>query len=225
MQICPDLLIGTFPYIEQMQYKTAIMAIVGVAVIASVFTLNFSSETDAMPGPKDSSFVMGHVTAWVFDQDGNVKAYRQTDNAIVNTGLDIIANQVFGNGTIANGTAAGPAYATSGGTAKALALGTGGDGTPQAGQDDLTTYLTGCNNQTTSWIGGAGDVSTNVVLISNTTFSGTDGCAGQINEVGIFTDVSGTQNGRLFAIQEFGAVTVGSDDTLTINWDITFSDT
>jgi len=204
------------------------MAIVGVAILSSVFTLNFSSNSDGVPSAADSSFAMGHVTAYLVGEDGNVKAYRQTDNVIVNTGLDIIANQVFGNGTVTNSTLnIGPAYSTSGGTVKAVAVGTGGGGTPMPGQADLETYNTNCANKTTSWTEGkdvSGDNMTSVVVTSNTTFNGADNCDLTINEVGLFTDVTGTQDGRMFALQEFGDVTVGSSDTLTINWDITFAD-
>ena len=216
-----------------MQNKTAIMAIVGVAVLASVISFNLADLSDGTPSANDSAFIMGHVTATLTDENGYIKAYRQTDNMIVNTGLDIIANQVFSNGTITNNTAAGDAYATSGGTVKAVALGTGGDNQPQEGQDDLTTYLSGCTNKTAGddgdnsyWDAGtdnSASTSDSVVVTSNTTFSGSN-CQGSIDEVGLFTDITGTAGGRLFAIQEFDAISVGSSDTLTINWDITFAD-
>ena len=214
-----------------MQNKTAIMAMVGVAVLASVITFSISSDAEnSLPSAADSTFASGHVTAYLFDADGNVKAYRQTDNVIVNTGLDIIANQVFGNGTITNSTAEG---GSSGGTVGYLALGTGGNSAPEAGQTVLTTYLSGCANLTdgsnsgTDWEESSdttGDA-TNVVIISNTTFQGSAGCTSTtVNEVGLFTALTGTQDGKLFAIQEFSDINVGSSDTLTINWDITFTD-
>ena len=217
-----------------MQNKTAIMAIVGVAVLASVISFNLADLSDGTPSANDSAFIMGHVTATLTDENGYIKAYRQTDNMIVNTGLDIIANQVFSNGTITNNTAAGDAYATSGGTVKAVALGTGGDNQPQEGQDDLTTYLSGCTNKTAGddgdnsyWDAGtdnSASTSDSVVVVSNTTFNGSDGCNIAVDEVGILTRLSGTQDGRLFAIQEFTEISVGASDTLTINWDITFAD-
>ncbi len=41
------------------------------------------------------SLLNGNVVVRVFDDDGSIKAFRQTDNHIVVTGMEILASQLF----------------------------------------------------------------------------------------------------------------------------------
>lgn len=47
------------------------------------------------PSTTTGTFMTGHVTAVVYDEEGIIKAYRQADNAIVITGLETLADQLF----------------------------------------------------------------------------------------------------------------------------------
>jgi len=53
------------------------------------------------------SLLNGNVLVRVFDEDGSIKAFRQTDNHIVVTGMEILASQLFNDtrGSIAGGYA------------------------------------------------------------------------------------------------------------------------
>src|SRR3990172_4587950 len=53
------------------------------------------------PSSKASAMLAGNVKVTQFGPDGNVIAYRQTDNHIVLRGMELIMSQVFGgiNGT------------------------------------------------------------------------------------------------------------------------------
>ena len=76
---------------------TSLMALMGIAILSSGLTYAMTQPTES-PNPMDSEGVIyGHLTATLRDGDGNIQAYRQTDNLIVDSGFNIMAIQVFGN--------------------------------------------------------------------------------------------------------------------------------
>lgn len=206
---------------------TTIMALMGIAILSSGLTYAISQPQTTATLVQETPMILGHVTAILTDSDGNIKAYRQTDNRIVDVGLDVLANQLFGNGSTTT------TLAETAGTVKAMAIGTGGDTTTTAFTDtDITSQatITGCANKTGAANdslfneGTTGPDSTSVVnMVANVTFQGSAGCNGSIREAGLFTDITGTQDGVMFARQVFTDVSVGSSDSLTLNWDILFT--
>jgi len=195
-------------------YTYAIL-VVAVAAISTGLTFQAIGLGENAPAETvDSSSISGHITATLYDEDGYVKAYRQTDNRIVDRGLDIIADLVFGTGLV-----------TGESVIDAMSVGTGG-GSSGAGQLDLTSRagLGGaCVNQTATFAQGA----TGAGLINVTAtslFTGIAGCNGSINEAGLFADTTGGSAGNMFARQSFGAISVGSSDQLDITWSIQIND-
>ena len=233
-----------------MKQGTTVLALLGVAIISAGLTFAVA-QNDATPNlsaplPKAGSFVNGHVTVYLHDENGNLKAFRESDNQILNRGLEAILKQTFGNWTTNNPVAGGSTFnLTNGnqmqaGSVKSMSLGTGGETATKAVTGNLGSIagFTGtCANKTAAFVlsnGGANanpSIGTKLVIVTNVTFSGggADTCAGSsIDEVGLFTSTDGgtdATGGILFARQTFSALTVGASDTLTINWDITFQDT
>jgi len=59
--------------------KTYALLVVAVAAVSSGLTFQaFDFVEDSPTGSADISGVFGHLTATLFDEDGYVKAYRQT---------------------------------------------------------------------------------------------------------------------------------------------------
>jgi len=202
--------------------KSMILGLLSLTVILSVNTYTTAFETeDSSTG--ESGSVMGHMTLTVLDENGNIKAYRQSDNRIVQNGTTIMAQETFG--TVAGGIGA------SSGPVTHIGIGTGGTFTTST--DTFITSITGCARLPATFTSagattnGGGFATINVKATA--TFQG--GTAGAsctsnlfIQEAGTFN--SGTANaGEMFARNTFGTVTtLGSADTLTIDWTFTFSD-
>ena len=221
------------------------MAFLGVAILSAGMTFavfQFDENTNTPSTQATSSFLKGHLTAVLKDEDGNVKAYRQTDNLITGFGLETIIKQTFGNSTL-DGTSTS-FNVTTGNTVKTMAI---GEGTTAPGYDDGDlgdrTNLGSCGNNTLlAWKLSDGGANTDpnhndaLVIVANSTFTGSAGCGSgggiSVTEAGLFTSPSGGSTGNdgsadagyLFARQTFTAVSVTTSDTLTINWDITFAD-
>jgi len=150
-----------------------------------------------------------HLTATLFDEDGYVKAYRQTDNRIVDVGLDVIADLVFGT-----------SLTSSPSVIDVMAVGVSGTSSAAA-QTDLIdrTGLGSCVNATVGFIQGA--TGAGLVNVTDTvSFLGSAGCNAGIQEAGLFD----AQSGNLFARQSFSVINVGGSDQLDITWSIEIND-
>ncbi|HSB84169.1 MAG TPA: hypothetical protein VLD64_06770, partial [Nitrosarchaeum sp.] len=74
---------------------------IAVAIAVGVIGVNAISESNSeIPSLSSSGLnILGHATFTVTDSDGNIKAYRQTDNAIITNGKDCVARFLFNNAT------------------------------------------------------------------------------------------------------------------------------
>jgi len=191
--------------------NTYAILVVAVAAISSGLTFQaIGVGEDAPVGTADESGIYGHLTAILYDEDGDVKAYRQTDNRIVDTGLDLLADLVFGT-TLAPNVAS---------AVDIMAIGVSGT-VSAAAQTDLLdrTGLGTCTNATVTFIQGA--TGAGLVNVTDTvSFLGSAGCAAGIQEAGLFD----ANNGNMFARQSFGLITVGGSDQLDITWSIQIND-
>ena len=150
--------------------------------------------------------ITGYVTLQVFDKDGNLKQTVENHNLIVDVGFDEMAEAIFGVGGV--GTT----------LFDFIEIGTSSTA-PSAGQTALVSPIGGCAR--------VQDVSPDVnTLISGETsisvissFSGVT-CAGGIQEAGIFNSLAG---GQMLGRSIFGIVTIGSSDTLNLNYTVTLT--
>jgi len=78
----------------------AIMGIVVSIAVGIVGVQAISESNSEIPSLNSSGLnILGHATFTVTDSEGNIKAYRQTDNAIITTGKDCVARFLFNNAT------------------------------------------------------------------------------------------------------------------------------
>jgi len=190
--------------------NTYAILVIAVAAVSSGLTFQaIGLSEDAPVGTADESGIYGHLTATLYDEDGYVKAYRQTDNRIVDTGLDVIADLVFGT-----------SLTTSPSVIDIMAIGVSGTASAAA-QTDLIdrTGLSGCANATVIFTQGA--TGAGLVNVTDTrSFLGSAGCNAGIQEAGLFD----ANNGNMFARQSFLVINVGGSDQLDITWSIEITD-
>ena len=194
-----------------------------ITVILSAATF-LTTQNIAPSSPNDSSFVMGHVTLKVIDENGNIRDYRQSDNVIVGTGWDTLVQTAF-PGDYSFGAIV--TTATSSTPFGFIGVGTDGLVSPLgAGDPALSAEV--CRSAF-SEIFSAGavvdpDPITGFSAITIEIAADFDGigCPGfTLNEAGIFNDPAA---GEMFARNTFGDVApLGSDDTLELDWSLTFT--
>ena len=195
------------------------MAMIMIAVAAvgtsGTFALadTFDSQSDSTT--KDSQAMFGHVEATVYDEDGNIKAYTQSDNKIVNNGLDMIMVNTFA-GTPTGGIAnLGPASNIQLGSATA--------------EETLTaaktiTAIASCAPDTFTGVSAGGGAA---ITLTSTFTSADDGagCLTTIGEAGLFNGATGSGTDSMFAQNKFAStVTLSGTDSLVVNWSFTFTD-
>jgi len=195
--------------------NTYVILVIAVAAVSSGLTFQaIGMVEDAPVGTTDESGISGHITATLYDDDGYIKAYRQTDNRIVDRGLDIIGDLVFGLSLV-----------TGESIIDAMAVGTGTTSSA-VGDVDLETRagLGGaCANQTAAF--SQGDSGTgHINVTASSSFQGSAGCDGAITEAGLFDTLAGAPTGNLFARQAFSVINVGTSDQLDITWTIQIDD-
>jgi hypothetical protein len=193
-----------------------IAMLVGLAAVASIggaFALVQTNQpVSAMHS--DGMKTMGHVVLTVLGPDGGIKAYRQTDNLVVNNGDNSTVNKMFGVARTTTGTV---------GTFNAVAVGTGATG-PTTADTALGTQVGHKVIATTSI---ATATHGNVVLTANFAAGKITNSSNQnVAEAGIFDNsVANLSNNstNLFARQTFTSISIGPTDTLQITWSVNIS--
>ena len=188
--------------------NVAILALTVVA-ISSGGAFAMIQDNEVPQTTSDDVKVLGHVEVVARNADGEVKAYRQTDNIIVTRGFECAAQDLFG---------APQTNCASIGIFDDIAVGIGGT----AADVTDTDIETQASNKRTD---GTVDDATNgaviaVTWLANTLKNGTGTTA--VVESGLF-DAVGNATGNMFARQTFTAINVGESDTLTVTWTITFA--
>lgn len=183
----------------------AIVAIVGGLATISAFSSepnNFQTQVISY----DKATANGHFTIVVTDENGIVKKYLQTDNLVVDTGLDCMGDLVFGT-----------ALCTGEAFFDFLAIGTGSTA-PVISNSALETPIGGCARVQDGTV--AGDTATpgEMTATVESLFSGAT-CAATVTEAGVFDALT---TGNMIARSTFGAVIVGASDTITITYNILF---
>jgi hypothetical protein len=186
-----------------------------------------------------TGLMMGHLTIEAHDEGGDLIAYRQTDNEVVDDGEQCILKMLFattdstaGRGGYTSTTACTGALT---GAWDVIAIGTDNDnGAYAAGrtvaQQDVLVLL-GNETSTTkglergtattkTWTNGTAATTTKLVMSKTFTFDGTGGRAHAIGESGLFNSTTADANGML-ARQTFTDVSLSNGDSITITWTFT----
>ena len=219
---------------------TLIIASVGATLaLTQGFDLVSYNEKSSPQG----ALLTGNVKVTQFDKDGNIIAYRQSENHIVETGMQTIMGQVF---DFVNDT-----YAVKSSPVSHMAIGTQGEWRLLYNDTDLRARVSDtfptCNRfpitTVNSTAGGGGVnpdwgpdkspgtcVAPNCKAQMNITASASffggapDLCAiASIDEAGIYTD-STLGSLTMLARNNFGSVTLNALDTLQLDWEFTFTD-
>ena len=223
--------------------KTAIVLGVALMVVAGLFTATVTGFVSVQPTQTaklvgaNGAYLTGHVTTILTDSEGNVKQYRQSDNVITNNGENCVAKLLFqddgsgaglgsGTGTTASGASScagslnSPWTAIAIGTSTTKANGTNyllGSELSGSGLDRArATTITYTNSS-----GTAGTSAATVVL--SKTFTNT-GSSVQVAESGLFNTTTANTN-SMFARQNFTAIGLGNQDSLTVQWTINIGGT
>lgn len=197
-------------------------AVIGIAVsllgIYGFSGTSFGSTETSMTS--ESGFMLGHITFTVYDPNGNVKAYVQTDNRVVDQGEACAVKRVF------LVTATGSADCSGGATGEfnVIALGTGA-GAIDDNNIALTTETAaaGLARAAASSVSITDDPSGTGGALATLTKAFTNTSAGSVTvtESGVFNSTSTSADG-MFARQTFTGIPVAVSDTLTVTWNITF---
>ena len=237
---------------NSMNSKTTIVGLVAaVAVLSGAMGLSvtgaFSDLKVAEYVPGAAGMLIGHLEVEAYHADGELFAYRQLDNAVVDDGEQCILKMLFatsgagGDGTgLADGrgeyTSSEGALASNDAAAAADSPCTGvltgawdiiGIGTGAVAATDTDVVLGGeillydgdRNVATTkTWTNGTGGGNAaNTQIVLSKTFTANGGAFGDIAESGLFNSTTPLGSGML-ARNVFTAVTINDGDSITITW-------
>ena len=177
-----------------------------------------------------TGLMMGHLTVEAHNDGGDMIAYRQTDNEVVDDGEQCILKMLFA--TTGSGEAGRGEYTSTGAGGCTGALTGAWDvisiGTDTTAVDDTHVIL---GNETSTsvglergtattktWTNGTGATTTKLVL--SKTFTSDSPRAHTIAESGLFNSTTVDANGML-ARQVFTGVALSDGDSITITWTFT----
>ena len=179
--------------------------IIALSAITVIMATNLSEELGTY-SLKSQAGIVGHLTLTAYDDNGNVIAYRQTDNIVVNIGDDCISELIFP-------VTSGPVCSVTTQFDR-VHIGTGDSSGAIEGTTSLVAYNseTGFASATLTQASGIGGADT---LITANFFN----VGATIQEASI-QETSATTSSTL-AIQSFSAIPLGGADDLTIQWTVT----
>jgi hypothetical protein len=181
-----------------------------IAVLFATGTLSFATQ-NTEPATYDQSTFMGHLVLVQKDTDGNIKAYRQSDNIVTTVGKSCAIMEIFGQST-SNTTGSQQTMCGGGGANSGLFnyVGIGTDATGEVVGNTALAAATGSRQQDT----GVGLVNSSGVyaIIEPSAFTG---LTATIREAGLFDALTGN---HMFARKTFADIGLTSSDSLTVTW-------
>lgn len=217
---------------------TTLVLGVALAVVAGLFSSTIFGLTGTKANVNSidsntSAMMTGHVITTVTDADGNIKAYRQSDNLIVNNGENCVLKMLFGasGGTsVGTGTNTCTGAITSGFRVIAIGNNTSvaGNTNSTLGADYTSSSISGLQRKTATTITLTNSTATTGVsqatAVLAATFTNNGSSGQQVTESGLFNSTSTAADG-LFARQQFSAVTLNNGDQITVQWTVNIGGT
>ena len=219
-----------------MNYRlAAVMAVMGVSLgvgflVFSGAAMNSSAQASELSNNQGA--ITGHVSLAIYDQLGNIKAYSQSDNTIVNSGKNCISQKLFAvdHGCSLNGSRQTNAIFNAALDTEyqdrftIIAVGTGST-LPAASAHGTVTGLVatsatktlsgGSLSQTSTGADPAAVASASVTdIVATFSNSGTNDIT--YTEAGLFN-----KNNVMFAYQDITDAILSDGDSLTVTWSIT----
>lgn len=192
-------------------------AIIAVGALSASLTMGYPDNLSTMSvNPLQSSArMLGHVTLTATDENGNIKAYRQTDNVITNQLDDCLQKLAFSGVTGAGCTGGASASMFS-----KMALGAAASPVTSEDRVAMGLYITtpasstGFDSAALTQATGTGGSA----LLITSTFR--PGIVVTVTEAAIQDTAVTTGSAQEAAIQSFTGISLGASDTLTIQWTI-----
>jgi hypothetical protein len=208
---------------------STIFLVTALAVTTGVLGLTLTGtfdETQNLQLNAASAFMSGHLVVEAFDEGGNMIAYRQTDNEVVDDGEQCILRMLFQPAQSLGRAAYTGVGACTGALTGAwtnIAIGTGTTAAADTqvllvNETSTTGGLERGQATTATWTNGTGTDATKIVL--SRTFTSDSPRAHTISESGLFNSTVGDANGML-ARQAFTGVALSTGDSITITWTFT----
>ena len=226
-----------------MKSSSAIIALVAALAVTSgglglSLTGIFDEDRIITASNTANGLMMGHMVVEAHNEMGELIAYRQADNEVVDDGEQCILKMLFATTEGANAGRGGYTSTTActgdlTGAWDIIAIGTDNDngdyasGTAAATVDALvllgneTSTSKGLERGTATtktWTNGTGSTTTKIELSKTFTNLSTNNAA--IAESGLFNSTTAAGSGML-AHKEFSAVTLTTNDSITITWTFT----
>ncbi len=204
--------------------KNLAMVLIAAVVVSTGGVFAYTENTQPLQttgSQKELPVVLGHIEVTAKDANGDIKAYRQTDNLVVSNGLNATINQLFGSAALA--VPGSQLTNTAVSTFKFVGVGTGSTG-PVYTDTNLGTQRGNKVSGTVSPISAGGGTGMGGQIVGNWAANRLQNGSGTatITEAGLFDGfANGTSN--MYARQTFSAINVASADTLQVTWKITFS--
>lgn len=178
------------------------------------------SHVSAAPVTSNDAFaIVGHVTMVLYDNEsGEIKAYRQSDNLVVNDGLETILDYIFGD-TLFGSTGLNGVTET---VVSHMALGNKvSPPVANATATGLDAEVSACTR-----IAIAGSATGLTATLTATFDAAADNnCAVTVSELGLFTESAAGGNDQLFAKQStFTPITLTTADSLAVTWTVGMAD-
>ena len=184
-------------------------AIIALSAITVIMATNYSEELGTY-SLKSQAGIVGHLTLTAYDDNGNVIAYRQTDNTILNVGDDCISELIF------SVTSSAQCSGTS--QFDRIFIGTGDSSGATEGSTGLVTPVSQTGFASAAMTPASGGNGADTLITANFFNVGAT-----IQEASI-QESSATGSDPL-AIQSFSAIPLGGSDDLTIQWTVTIDGT
>jgi len=220
--------------------STSIALVAALAVTSGGLGLSltgvFDDDSVIAQSNTATGLMMGHLTIEAHDERGNLIAYRQTDNEVVDDGEQCILKMLFattgsgeaGRGEYASGGNSGACTGVLTGAWDVIAIGTQNDDSPFDAAADTQVVL---GNETSTslglergiattktWTNGTGSTTTKIVM--SKTFTSDSPRPHAVGESGLFNSTTVAGSGML-ARQVFTDVSLSDGDSITITWTFT----
>ncbi len=185
--------------------KYGVFSIIAIAAILGIGTVTAFTQPNELfnDGLTDRVGAYGYFTLSVHNEAGELTQFVQSDNTVVDVGIDCMSDLIFGT-TICTGEA----------FFDWIEIGTGSTA-PTSGDTTIETAIGGCarvQDATVAVVSPTGEITATV----ESTFSGAT-CAATVTEAGVF---DATTTGNLLARSTFAGVTIGASDTLTVTYNV-----
>ena len=204
------------------------LSLTALGVIAGAFGLfvtgAFDDETTISAFAPTTGLMMGHAIIEAHDSEGNLIAYRETDNEVVNTGENCVLKMLFGGTsptqagtTVCTGATNDPWTKIAIGTTSTSAVDTDFQ---LLNETSTTDGLSRGQATTITWQNGTGVVGAGATQITLSKTFTNGGSSHTIQESGLFNSTTVTGSGML-ARQTFSGVTLANGDSITVTWTFT----